>query len=223
MRPAPCRPLTNIGLALRLCPELPDLVRGVVLMGGTADGRGNKTPAAEANVHNDPEAARAVFRSFRDITMAGLNVTRQVPLAPTFRTRIRACGFLGEYIYLITQHYVDLLRSWGHSEEEIGVHDATAIMAVLRPELFTRQRATVDVEVEGELARGATVVSWKGHWKHLGPQTEVLMAVDVAQYQECYLQRIAALSAARADSTAARAVAQLVERWVREREAVPAA
>ena len=37
-------PLTNIALALRLEPRLPQLVKGFVFMGGTSRGSGNVTP-----------------------------------------------------------------------------------------------------------------------------------------------------------------------------------
>src|SRR5207244_286315 len=57
----PIAPLTNIALALRLEPRIAENVREVVLMGGNALGPGNATPAAEANIYNDPEAADVVF------------------------------------------------------------------------------------------------------------------------------------------------------------------
>ena len=49
-------PLTNLGIALSLYPELAGLVRCVTMMGGAA-AFGNTTPAAEFNVLADPEAA----------------------------------------------------------------------------------------------------------------------------------------------------------------------
>ena len=54
-------PLTNLATALLLEPALPSLVRRVAIMGGAFQTHGNITPLAEANVYNDPEAARAVF------------------------------------------------------------------------------------------------------------------------------------------------------------------
>ena len=50
-------PLTNLALALRKAPDIAGLYKRVVMMIGAADGLGNVTPAAEFNVHVDPEAA----------------------------------------------------------------------------------------------------------------------------------------------------------------------
>ena len=58
-------PLTNIAVALKLEPDLPELLHSFTIMGG-CDGGGNVTPTAEFNFHCDPEAAQAVSntRSF---------------------------------------------------------------------------------------------------------------------------------------------------------------
>ena len=67
--------------------------------------------------------------------------------------RIRdECGAIGGYIYAITQHYVDLLMKW--KVGRVVVHDSSAVMALLRPDLFRGARTRVDVETVGELTRG---------------------------------------------------------------------
>ena len=48
-------------------------------MGGSIAG-GNASPAAEANIYNDPEAAKIVFESGIPITMVGLGATHQNPV-----------------------------------------------------------------------------------------------------------------------------------------------
>ena len=53
-------PLTNVAAAFALAPELPSLLAGLVIMGGSTVG-GNATAAAEFNIHADPEAAAIVF------------------------------------------------------------------------------------------------------------------------------------------------------------------
>jgi len=72
-------PLTNVAYAFDLCPELPRLLTRLVLMGGaygiTPYGKGNRTPFAEFNIWQDPEAAHIVFSSGADIFAVGLDVT----------------------------------------------------------------------------------------------------------------------------------------------------
>ncbi len=48
--------MTNLANALKEDPEIVNLVKEIVIMGGAFDVNGNVTPAAEANIHGDPEA-----------------------------------------------------------------------------------------------------------------------------------------------------------------------
>ena len=57
----PLGPLTNIALAMLIEPRLTENVAEIVLMGGAAFVGGNASPAGEANILNDPEAADIVF------------------------------------------------------------------------------------------------------------------------------------------------------------------
>jgi len=68
-------PFVNLGLALKLEPELPKLIKQVILMAGTVNEPGNVSPVAEANVWNDPHAADLVFTAGWNLVMVGLDVT----------------------------------------------------------------------------------------------------------------------------------------------------
>jgi purine nucleosidase len=63
-------PLTNLALALRLDPTLPQRVARCVVMGGAVSAHGNITAAAEFNIAFDPEAAHIVFSAFPRIELA---------------------------------------------------------------------------------------------------------------------------------------------------------
>ena len=76
----PVGPLSNIARALALEPRLPQLIKQVVLMGGTVQEMGNVSPVAEANIWSDPHAADAVFTAGFDLTMVRLGVTQQIVL-----------------------------------------------------------------------------------------------------------------------------------------------
>src|SRR5215216_893987 len=74
-------PLTNLAIALNVEPELTQLLKWVVIMGGAYTVPGNTTPAAEFNILVDPEAADQVFTApFPRMTAVWLDVTEQVAL-----------------------------------------------------------------------------------------------------------------------------------------------
>ncbi|MGY4710333.1 nucleoside hydrolase [Mycolicibacterium sp. CBM1] len=93
-------PLTNLALAVRAEPNLPALLRRLVIMGGSFDYRGNTTPVAEWNISVDPEAAAEVFDAWgraAESTMiephqlpivCGLNLTENIALTPAILARL---------------------------------------------------------------------------------------------------------------------------------------
>ncbi|MGH2512695.1 MAG: nucleoside hydrolase, partial [Candidatus Limnocylindrales bacterium] len=62
-------PLTNIALATIKNREFVRNVKRLYIMGGSNNGRGNITAAAEFNVYVDPHAADVVFRAGFEITV----------------------------------------------------------------------------------------------------------------------------------------------------------
>src|SRR2546426_3934902 len=85
----PTGPLTNVAAAIRQQPAIIPKIKAISLMGG-AMGLGNVTPAAEFNIHTDPEAAAIVFGCGRPITMVPLEVTHQALATSDIITRLRA-------------------------------------------------------------------------------------------------------------------------------------
>lgn len=53
-------PLTNLGVALTMAPDITDHIDTIYVMGGGLF-KGNRTPIAEANFYDDPEAAEIVL------------------------------------------------------------------------------------------------------------------------------------------------------------------
>lgn len=148
-------PLTNIATAFLLAPELPRLLKAIVIMGGSTVG-GNATAAAEFNIHADPEAAAHVFACGVPVAMFGLNVCRQVPVTAAHVAQVRAVG--GEQADIFADYldgYVDIARQRGRAFQ--SVYDLTPVMWLARPELFVLQRARVDIELAGRFTRGMTV------------------------------------------------------------------
>ncbi len=175
-------PLTNIALALRRDPTLPDRLGGLTIMGGAAVG-GNVTATAEFNIWADPEAAAIVLREAGPVTMVGLDVTHQVLLGPEERDMLRDAGFPAARLAADLLDYaverIGEIRGWAGAP----IHDACAVLAATDPDLFGGDVRPVDVELTGALTRGMTVVDYRpsGRDGRIAPDdsaTLVLREVD---------------------------------------------
>ncbi len=192
----PIGPLTNIALALRLEPRIAQNVRQVVLMGGNALCPGNATPAAEANIHNDPEAADVVFGAGWPVTMVGLDVTHKVNMTRAHLERYaQAQNPLAQHIARIVPFYRDYFESQHPGLDGIYVHDSSAIAYVIDPSLFVTERWPLRVETQG-ISRGKT---WpflgRGDSDRLGPwwgrpPVNVCVGVDAERLLALELSRL---------------------------------
>ncbi len=151
----PLGPLTNIALALRLEPRIAEWAREVVLMGGNALVPGNASPAGEANIRNDPEAADLVFGADWQVTMVGLDVTLRVRMTPSDIAEYAEHGNpMSRHIMRILPHYRRYFEA-NYDAKGIFVHDSSAIAYLLDPGLFKTRRWPLRVGIQG-LGRGKT-------------------------------------------------------------------
>jgi len=152
----PVGPLTNIALALRLEPRIVQNVKQVVVMGGNAFSPGNATPAGEANIHNDPEAADVVFGAGWPVTMVGMDVTHHVNMSRDHLARYaQANNPLAQHIARIVPHYQTSFETFFPSMNGIYVHDSSAVAYVIDPTLFKTEQWPVRVETQN-FSRGKT-------------------------------------------------------------------
>jgi uridine nucleosidase len=184
----PLAPMTNVALAVLLEPAIVERVKEVVLMGGAAGVPGNASPVAEANIHNDPEAASIVFHAGWPITMVGLDVTHKTIMNRAYLDHLKSANNRHtDFIYAITQHYMQLYASRGI--DGMPVHDPSAIAYVIDPSLFTTNHVYVDVECHSPHHQGHTVPDWRGQ-REQAPNVHVCVDVDSARLLELYSQRL---------------------------------
>jgi len=181
-------PLTNVALALRIEPRLVSAVKEVIIMGGAAFCRGNASPVAEANIFNDPEAARIVFGAGWPLTMVGLDVTTRTKMSPAYLDEIYALGNpRADFISRIVPFYLNFHRL---SKEHGGIytHDPSAIGYAIDPTLFKTERLPVFIETEGHCA-GQTVADTRQQWIS-EPEINICTEVDSPRLLELFKNRL---------------------------------
>ncbi|MQW68409.1 nucleoside hydrolase [Sinorhizobium medicae] len=147
--------MTNLARALRADPEIARLVRSVVIMGGAFDVTGNITPAAEANIHGDPEAADAVMTAPWPVAVIGLDVTTKTVMSRAMLSDIAERGGRpARLLSDISQFYIDFYEH--HVDDGMIVHDSCACVYVVAPELFQTRGGAVRV-ICGGIADGQTL------------------------------------------------------------------
>lgn len=134
-------PLTNIGTLLEREPSIASKIKQLVIMGGNFTAM---TP--EHNFSSDSEAASIVMDSGIDMTLVGLDATRQLRLLDTQVEQIANAGGAGQTLA------TEILDWWDYWGTTWGVpHDSIAISAAFRPELFDlSDLGSVEIEKGGE-------------------------------------------------------------------------
>ena len=144
-------------------------------MGGNALVPGNASPAGEANIRNDPEAADLVFGADWAATMVGLDVTLRVHMNPEQIAEYESHGNpMSDHITRILPHYRNYFEA-NYDAEGIFVHDSSAIAYLIDPDLFTLRRWPIRVGTQG-LGRGKT---WPATGGRLLPPWEGRPLVNV--------------------------------------------
>ena len=188
-------PLTNIAACLREHPDLPRLVKRIVIMGGAVlEKRGNRTPSSEANFADDPTAAAEVLcAGFTDLVLAPLDVTHQLDLLSLREKLGQSSGELAGFCHDISRFYCAAYFKLNHSC--VPVHDPVPIAYLLCPSLFTWRHVRVDVETEGRLTSGMSIADWVGQSGRKA-NARVLLTVDAEAFAKLFLRTISERDAA---------------------------
>jgi purine nucleosidase len=201
-------PLTNVALALREEPHLPQLLRGFALMGGAFARGGNVTPAAEANIWVDPAAAAEVFTAFsgadddRLPVCVGLDITERAVMRRPDLDAICAPAPdspLGRLVEGATSFYMDFYATVV-GEDGCRLHDPLALAVAIDPSLARLETTRVQVETDGRWTVGETVADltgirgspWPVGWE---PEANARVALEVDEdaFMARFVERVRSL------------------------------
>ncbi|TDR41714.1 purine nucleosidase [Tahibacter aquaticus] len=185
-------PLTNLALALRLDPTLPQRVPRLVVMGGAVTGRGNTSVPAEFNIGFDPESAHIVFSTWPQFELVDWEATMRHGIAlQRFESWLAADDDRARCYERISQK----IRGFMQERRRPGLvlADALAMAVALQPDCVIRaEHRHVAVELNGSLTRGATIVDWDGR-NGLPANARIVLEVDQQRFEAMI---VAALGAA---------------------------
>ncbi len=161
----------------------------VILMGGSVTG-GNVTPVAEANIANDPEAARMVFTSRVPITMIGLDVTHQTylleeDLGPLEKLDNERAHFALQ----LTRFMMNAYHELGYEPPLCVLHDPLSAGVCVHPDLVRTDRYHVEVETRGQFTRGMTIADRRPRPAQ-EPTVEVATGVDAQRFVTDFMDAI---------------------------------
>ena len=144
-------PLTNIGLLFAMDPEIPGMLKRLVMMLGLFSNRLSGVGPLEWNALCDPHAAAIVYRAApADCLSIGLDVTCQCVLpAEEARRRMRG-GPLAPV--------AEMAEVWFRGRGDVTFHDPLAAAAIFAPDLLEFERGRVEVETISQRLLGLT------HW-----------------------------------------------------------
>lgn len=169
-------PLTNIGMLFSDHPDLPELLAGLVMMGGSFASDASANERVEWNMAGDPLASEVVYKApVRLHRSLGLNVTQQV-IMPAEAVR-------EQFTAPLLKPVVDMAEIWfAQFYPSITFHDPLAAATIFEPDLCSYQQGTVQIDSVDQ--PGRTI--WQQQ-EHDGPH-QVAMAVDVDRYFQHFFQ-----------------------------------
>jgi purine nucleosidase len=169
-------PLTNIGLLFAVDPEIPSILKGLVMMCGYYLHRLEGINRLEWNAYGDPHATAIVYRANVPIHRSiGLDVTCQV----TMNSKEVKQKFQSELLKPV----LDFAEVWfEHYYDSITFHDPLAATTIFDGQICKYQSGEVTVELAQKNLIGFT------HWKKGDQQSphQVASEVDKDRFFEHY-------------------------------------
>ena len=172
-------PLTNIALLFAVDPEIPALLKQLVIMCGTFTYRYKGDPClTEWNARCDPYATAMVYRApVKNIVSVGLDVTSEVALEKEEIIKRFNTGIL--------KVVLDFSGILDNTRQQIVFHDPLAASVIFKKEICDFKRGNVEIEIDSKRLEGLTY--WEADEKG---KNEVAFGVNRDMFFEHFFNTI---------------------------------
>ena len=162
-------PLTNIALLFSADPEVPSLLKGLVMMCGVFAAEGVAGRRVEWNAACDPHAAAIVYRH-------PVKIHRSVGLDVTMRVTMPADEVKRRFQAPLLKPVLDFAQVWFRNSDQVTFHDPLAAATLFDENICRFERGTVSVELAKPKLLGMT------RWANTGAAHEVAVDVDADRF-----------------------------------------
>ncbi|XP_049904637.1 inosine-uridine preferring nucleoside hydrolase isoform X2 [Epinephelus moara] len=184
-------PLTNLALAVRMDPSLSSKLRGLYIMGGNTESRGNTTVCGEFNFAADPEAAYIVLNDYQCPTyLACWEFTCYSKLSWEFCNAWLAQDTdKARFMARIFRHSIVASQSERFEKEFVAGTgfvscDSYAVAAAVDDSFITESdQYPVSVELTGTHTRGMMIVDTVGFLKK-ARKVFIMKKVDMKKFEQ---------------------------------------
>jgi inosine-uridine nucleoside N-ribohydrolase len=172
-------PLTNVALLFKTDPEIPAMLKSLVMMCGVYTNRLAGVGPVEWNARVDPHATWIVYRQAVSVHRSiGLDVTCQVRMAVNeVRQRFQAD---------LLRPVLDFAEVWFKDREEITFHDPLAAATIFDDQICHFERGLVEVELLSQEVHGLTYWTSQTDDPKIACPHEVALQVDVGRFYRHY-------------------------------------
>jgi len=168
-------PETNIANAFITDPELPSLIKEIIIMGGAISVPGNKNRVGEFNIFVDPDATDIIFNADVKKILIPLDVCNEVFFGIKDFDKLKNSP-LYEPIKNMMGFYIQGIQTFEKTNGAL-MYDPLAAYYLINPKAFKIMPMDIKIETKSELTRGMTVAD-KRTWGDKKYNVDVAVSVD---------------------------------------------
>ncbi|MBC3516626.1 nucleoside hydrolase [Neobittarella massiliensis] len=183
-------PLTNIAITLLKYPDLPQLLKGLYIMGGSTT-TGNVNELAEFNIWVDVHAADIVYKSGIVVTQAGCNVCLKTGLPLDFLAELSEMpSRISEVLKGLVAGYSDVKPDPDGNLSSI-IYDAVPFLALIDPDMVTTRDCHIDMECSSSKGGfGATLPDFSYRKEKLPVNCHDIQDLDMQKYRQLCVEMV---------------------------------